>query len=160
MTDIAWRWRWLGVDSELLVSQAVANVLDSHRQRGWGVERGGQLFVNPINPTGLLLAMATPPHRNDRAGRSWLELDAGRCRQEIESANAQGLRLVGYWHTHPQTIPAISLTDIGSFSRFAAHHRQDLPHPIAIIVGTSSKPEGIKAWLFRDGKYVEAAWTR
>ncbi|EQB2600303.1 Mov34/MPN/PAD-1 family protein [Aeromonas salmonicida] len=104
--------------------------------------------------------MATPPHRNDRAGRSWLELDAGRCRQEIESANAQGLRLVGYWHTHPQTIPAISLTDIESFSRFAAHHIQDLPHPIAIIVGTSSKPEGIKAWSFRGGKYVEAAWTR
>lgn len=160
MTDIAWRWRWPAVDSELLVSQAVADVLNSHRQRGWGVERGGQLFVNPVSPAGLLLALATPPHRADRAGWSWLELDAGRCRQEIESANAQGLRLVGYWHTHPQTIPTISPADIESFSRFATRYTQDLPHPIAIIVGKSDKPEGINAWSFRGGRYVEATRAR
>lgn len=158
MTDIAWCWRWAGVDSELLVSQTVANMLDSHRQRGCGVERGGQLFVNPISPAGLLLALATPPHRADRAGWSWLELDTARCRQEIESANAQGLRLVGYWHTHPQTIPVISPTDVGSFSRLAARYMQDLPHPIAIIVGKSDRPEGIKAWSFRGGRHVEATW--
>ena len=56
MTDIAWRWRWAEVDSELLVSQAVADILDSHRQGLFGVERGGQLFVSPVNPKGLLLA--------------------------------------------------------------------------------------------------------
>jgi hypothetical protein len=61
MTDIAWRWRWAEVDSELLVSQAVADILDSHRQGLFGVERGGQLFVNPVNPKGLLLAVATLP---------------------------------------------------------------------------------------------------
>lgn len=148
------------MDSELLVSQAVADVLGHHRQRGWGVERGGQLFVSPSSPAGLLLALATPPHPTDRAGWSWLELNEGRCRQEIESANAQGLRLVGYWHTHPQATPAISPADIGSFSRFAARYTQDLPNPIAIIVGKSDKPEGIKAWSFREDKYVEAMWAR
>lgn len=160
MMNIAWRWKWPGVDSELLVSQAVGDVLDSYRQRGRGVERGGQLFVNPVSQAGLLLALATPPHHADRAGWSWLELDVERCRREVESANAQGLRLVGYWHTHPQTIPAISPTDVGSFSKFAARYTQDLPHPIAIIVGKSNKPEGIKAWSFRGGRYVEAAWTK
>ena len=59
MTDIAWRWRWAEVDSELLVSQAVADILDSHRQGLFGVERGGQLFVNPVDPKGLLLAVAS-----------------------------------------------------------------------------------------------------
>lgn len=160
MREIAWRWRWLGVDSELLVSSVVAGVLDSHRQLGFGVERGGQLFVNPISPAGLLLTLATPPHCADRAGRCWLELDAERCRQEIERANTQGLRLVGYWHTHPQTVPAISPMDVGSFFRFAARYTQDLPHPIAIIVGKSKRPEGIKAWSFREGKYVEAVWAK
>jgi hypothetical protein len=160
MTDIAWRWRWPEVDSELLVSQAVANMLNNHRQSGYGVERGGQLFVNPASPAGLMLALATPPHRADRAAWSWLELDPERCRQEIESANAQGLRLVGYWHTHPQIVPAISPADKRSFSRFAARYAQDLPHPIAIIVGTSDRPEGIKAWSFRGDRYVEATWAK
>lgn len=160
MTDIAWRWGWPEVDSELLVSQEVADVLDNHRQRGSGVERGGQLFVNPVNCTGLLLARATLPHRADRAGRSWLELDARRCRQEIEDANAHGLRLVGYWHTHPQTVPVISPADVKSFSNFSARYMQDLPHPIAIIVGKSDKSEGIKAWSFRGGRYIEAVRIR
>lgn len=160
MTDIAWRWRWPGVDSELLVSQAVADVLDKHRQGLFGVERGGQLFVNPVNPTGLMLSLATRPHRSDRSGWSWLELDAERCRQEIQDANDQGLRLVGYWHTHPQSVPTISSADVGSFSRFAARYTQDLPHPIAIIVGKSEKPEGIKAWSFRGGRYIEATWLK
>jgi len=53
----------------------------------------------------------------------------------------------------------ISPTDIRSFSSFAAHYTQDLPHPLAIIVGNSNGPEGIKAWSFREGHYVEAAWT-
>jgi len=87
-------------------------------------------------------------------------LDAERCRQEIQDANDQGLRLVGYWHTHPQSVPTISSADVGSFSRFAARYTQDLPHPIAIIVGKSEKPEGIKAWSFRGGRYIEATWLK
>ncbi|MBC8648343.1 MULTISPECIES: Mov34/MPN/PAD-1 family protein [Pseudomonadaceae] len=156
MTAIAWQWTWPGLNTSLLVSQEVASLLESYRQKNFDVERGGQLFVDPSGAAGLVLALATPPHKDDRAGRAWLDLNARRCRKEIEQANATGLRLVGYWHTHPQSIPMISPTDIGSFSRFAAYYTQQLPHPLAIIVGNSSSNEGIKAWSFRDGCYVEA----
>lgn len=160
MTDIAWQWRWSGVDPELLVSQSVADVLNNHRQKGRKTECGGQLFVDPNSPSGLLLTLATPPHRSDRAGRTWLELNAERCRQEVLNANTLGLRLVGYWHTHPQTVPAISPTDAGRFFRFTSLNTQELPHPIAVIVGKSRKPDGIKAWSFRGGHYVEATRTK
>jgi hypothetical protein len=52
----------------------------------------------------------------------------------------------------------MSSADMGSFSKFAALYSQELPRPIAIIVGKSEKPEGIKAWSFRGGSYVEAIW--
>lgn len=159
MTELAWRWRWPDVEGELLVSQAVARVFHEHRQRGWGWERGGQLFVDPFNPEGLLLDVATQPHRADRAGRSWLELDSSRCIEEIQCANSQGLRLVGYWHTHPQSTPAISSQDLASFFKFARRYAAELPRPIAVIVGTSDKPEGIKAWSFNDRGFVEASWA-
>ncbi|WP_373429060.1 MULTISPECIES: Mov34/MPN/PAD-1 family protein [Achromobacter] len=158
MTGIAWQWSWPGVDTHLLVSQNVANLLGRYRQKRFDVERGGQLFVNPSSAGGLVLALATPPHGDDRAGRAWLELNVRRCRAEIERANAAGLRLVGYWHTHPQSVPMISPADIESFTRFAAQYTQDLPHPMAIIVGNSCSSEGIKAWSFREGGYVEAIW--
>lgn len=159
MIPIAWQWSWPEVDTHLLVSQDVANLFENYRQRRFNVERGGQLFVDPSNATGLLLALATPPHKDDRAGRTWLELNAHRCHEEIREANAAGLRLVGYWHTHSQNIPMISPTDIGSFSKFASYYIKDLPHPLAIIVGNSNSPKGIKAWSFRAGRYVEAVWS-
>lgn len=108
MTAIAWQWSWPGLNTPLLVSQEVASLLEGYRQMRFDVERGGQLFVDPSSDAGLVLALATPPHKDDRAGRTWLDLNARRCRKEIELANAAGLRLVGYWHTHPQSIPMIS----------------------------------------------------
>ena len=158
MTAIAWQWSWPGLNTPLLVSQEAASVLESYRQKRFEVERGGQLFVDPSSSIGLVLTLVTPSHKDDRAGRTWLDLNARRCRKEIEQANATGLRLVGYWHTHPQRIPMISPTDVQSFSQFAAHYTQELPHPMAIIVGNSSSHDGIKAWSFRDGRYVEAVW--
>jgi hypothetical protein len=160
MIKIAWRWRWPDLDSNLFVSQSVFDLLCKHRQSDSGVEQGGQLFVDPHSPVGLLLAVATAPHRSDRAGRTWLEMDAKRCTEEISQANSVGLRLVGYWHSHPQTIPSISSTDIRSFSRFSARYTEELPHPLAIIVGRSQEPEGIKAWLFREGVYVEGIFDK
>jgi len=159
MANVAWSWTLPGLESELLVSQDVANVLENHRQEQGGTECGGQLFVDLGNPYGLMLTLATPPHIADRAGPSWLALDPARCQQEIEHANAKGLRLVGYWHTHPQAIPQISPTDSRSFRKFAKHYSQYLPHPIAVIVGYSQKPEGIKAWSFRGSGYVEVTRT-
>ncbi|MEE1867008.1 Mov34/MPN/PAD-1 family protein [Pseudomonas auratipiscis] len=156
MTTIAWNWWWPEINSCLSVSRSVASVFDQHRQCLWRSERGGQLFVDLSNPNGLIMTLATPPHPKDRAGRIWLELDGERCQREIESANAKGLRLVGYWHTHPQTIPAISPTDMTSFSKFARQYSNELPHPIAVIVGQSTEPNGIKAWSFRNGTCLEA----
>lgn len=156
MTAIAWSWCWPGINSCLSVSRSVADVFDLYRQGSWRAERGGQLFVDLSNPNGLVMTLATPPHPKDRAGRTWLELDGERCQREIESANAKGLRLVGYWHTHPQTIPVISPTDITSFSRFARRYSNELPHPIAVIVGLSQEAHGIKAWSFRNGACLEA----
>ena len=156
MTLPVWSWRWPNINAELLMSKAASDVFAYERQLNGMTERGGQLFVNPIHPCGIVLSLATPPHPADRAGRTWLELNAERCMKEIKDANQQGLRLIGYWHTHPQSIPQISPTDISSFSKFAQRYAQELPHPVAIIVGTSPAASGIKAWSFHAGKCVEA----
>lgn len=156
MTLPVWGWRWPDINAELLLSKAASDVFGHARQLDGMTERGGQLFVNPIHPCGIVLSLATPPHPADKAGRTWLELNAERCMKEIKDANEQGLRLIGYWHTHPQSIPQISPTDISSFAKFARRYAQELPHPVAVIVGTSPATTGIKAWSFHAGKCVEA----
>lgn len=155
MNKIAWRWRWPRHSAELLVTETVAQLLSAHRQRIWAAERGGQLFVDPDDRRGLVLAGATSPHPADRAGWAWLELDAERCRQEIAQANARGWRLVGYWHTHPQVIPKISPIDVASFTAFATGHSIALSSPLAVIVGKPVHPCGIRAWSIRNGQPLE-----
>lgn len=72
MTAIAWQWSWPWVDTHLLVSQDVADLLEGYRQRRFDVERGGQLFVDPSSAAGLVLALATPPIEMIRLeGRGW-----------------------------------------------------------------------------------------
>lgn len=159
MSRIAWRWRWPGHSAELLVTETVTQVLSAHRQRIWETERGGQLFVDPDDRRGLVLASATLPHPADRAGWAWLELDAKRCRQEIGQANSRGWRLVGYWHTHPQVIPKISPMDVASFSAFATRYAVALSSPLAVIVGKPAHARGIRAWSIRDGQPEEGQWA-
>ena len=158
MTPAAWGWQWAGVEGALLVSQAVAAQWARYRQSPGAVECGGQLFVNLTRPDGVWLALATSPHPADRAGPTWLMLDAARCQVETAQANAQGLRLVGYWHTHPEAIPALSLADKQQFSVFAARSQAVLPAPLAVIVGQSHSPQGIRAWRYADGRYEQASW--
>lgn len=154
--EVNWSWKWPEVEGVLLVSRSAADMFRFNRQISDEHERGGQLFVDPSHPGGIMLSLATAPHKADKAGRTWLELDPERCKKEIQEANAIGLRLIGYWHTHPQVIPQISGADISSFSRFAKRYSHVLPHPVAIIVGTSPDTSGTKAWSFRDGGYIEA----
>ena len=58
MTAIAWQWTWPGLNTPLLVSQEVASLLESYRQKHCDVEHGGQLFVDPSSAAGLVLALA------------------------------------------------------------------------------------------------------
>lgn len=142
-----WHWPTLGI--ELIVPPSIASVFDTHRQRFFQKERGGLLFVDLRDPRGLLLASASPPHPADRAGWFELVIDEHRGRAEIEHANAKGLRLIGYWHTHPQNTPELSMADLASFRALAAGNPIDLPLPVAVIVGRSSSKEGIRAWSIR-----------
>lgn len=156
MPDALWEWKWPSIDGALLVTGNLLNSLSMYRQRAWNSERGGQLFVNPNDARGLVLAVATPPHADDRAGWTWLELNPERCRQEIRTQNEAGLRLVGHWHTHPQRIPRISSTDVRSVGQFARKNAALIPCPLAVIVGQSREPDGIQAWIHRDGILIQA----
>ncbi|MBF8179089.1 Mov34/MPN/PAD-1 family protein [Herminiimonas contaminans] len=151
-----WMWHWSDLDVTLYVHTSVASFFENHRQEQGGHERGGQLFVDVTRPNGLWLVEATGPHLNDKSGPTWLEMDLKRCREEIEEANARGLRLIGYWHSHPEHVPALSGQDIKSLTKFSQQNTHQLPNPLAVIVGRSLSPEGIRAWIYQKRKALLA----
>lgn len=142
----AWIWCWPELELEVRVSTDVAAVWTMHRQKRWQKERGGQLFALGEPDGAVLLVTATPPHPDDRAGWTWLELDPARCAFEIARENELGRRYVGTWHTHPQAVPNISRTDVAALTTSGRMNRTLLPSCLAVIVGNSSAVNGVRAW--------------
>ena len=154
---LAWCWQWPELNVTLLVDTQTATMWRDQRQRWFQHERGGQLFADISKPEGIWLT-ASPPHPADVAGYRWLEYDASRCHAEVAEANQGGLRLIGYWHTHPQRIPRLSPRDRVSFQKFADCHRDTLPNPIAVIVGTSDTHQGVRVWSIQPSGFTEASY--
>ncbi|MCU4581177.1 Mov34/MPN/PAD-1 family protein [Acinetobacter gyllenbergii] len=154
--DLAWEWQWKTIDVHLKVARAVADVFFAHTQNTKENEMGGQLFIDTSMSNGLWLSLATPPHKDDRAGPTWLELDSNRCKQEIIESKEQGLILAGYWHTHAELIPNLSAQDLKSFREFSCKNIESLPSPLAIIVGNSTETSSIRAWSLQKNDFLQA----
>ena len=148
-----WYWHWPQLPLALLMAERAASLLCSHRQGQRDVEQGGQLFADARDPRGLVLSVATPPHRDDRAGATWLELDPARCRSEAHDWHANGLRLIGVWHTHAESFPSLSQQDLKSLRAFG--HANDF-WPLAIVVGQGALPQGLRAWSLRESTLLMA----
>jgi len=148
-----WHWTWPQLSLDLLISARAASLLQANQQATNQVERGGQLFVDLSDPRGLVLAVATPPHRADRAGNTWLELDARRCRREVSAWHKKGLRLLGVWHTHAEHTPQLSPQDLTSLR---AYGEANAFWPVAVIVGQGAGPSALRAWSVREGRSLQA----
>lgn len=152
----AWQWNFREIGVKLLVSKSVYDLFDRNRQFGKKHECGGLLFVHNNHKDGVVLCLATPPSSKDKATRHSLEFDHERCRIETTDANENDLRLIGYWHSHPEDVPNLSSQDMQSFRNLIKDNPIELPSPIAIIVGRNLGPEGIRAWLIRGSTRFQA----
>lgn len=135
---------------EIELSKSVSALLSQNRQKGfWSRERGGLLFASAGKDEIVRVCEATPPHPRDTCYRARLALDVSRCHQEIKEANDRGLWFVGYWHTHPERYPHISGDDITAFSANLRSPRIGITALLAIIVGTTGRPEEFSGFLVR-----------
>lgn len=126
----------------------VVRLLIGHRQMSpWTRERGGLLFADPAYTDRVVITHATPPHRDDQATLSSLQLNPGRCQREVEDLNSKGLWFVGYWHTHPETKPQISGADRRAFTNNLNYQRMSLTAMLAIIVGNGRPPDCLSVYL-------------
>lgn len=157
--DLAWRWTWKDFGAELLVPVSAGDILRGNRQPQGGVERGGLLFADASDSRGLILSRVSPPSPADKAHRHSIALNKERCVREIEEANRDGLRLIGFWHSHPEDVPDLSPVDITSFMAFSEKNRVDMPWPVAVIVGRDVGENGIRAWSIRPTKIYLAETT-
>ena len=109
-------------------------------------EAGGQLF-GAVEGQCIKVKLATGPRRSDRRGRFFFIADRLAERREIGTLYKSGLHYFGDWHTHPQSIPTPSDTDLSSMAELFARSKHELNAFLMVIVGTAELPDGLHVSL-------------
>lgn len=117
-------------------------------------EAGGQLF-GMVEGKCIYVKLATGPRRSDRRGRFFFIADRLAERREISKLHKSGLHYFGDWHTHSQSIPTPSGTDISSMADLFARSKHELNAFLMVIVGTGEFPDGLHVSL-----HECSAWSK
>jgi len=117
-------------------------------------EAGGQLF-GAVEGQCIKLKLATGPRSSDRRGRYYFFADRHAERREIGALHKSGLHYFGDWHTHPQTVPTPSGTDLASMADLFARSKHELNAFLMVIVGTAMFPDGLHLSL-----HEANSWSR
>lgn len=129
--------------SHIILTESVLAHIAAHRQRRfWQSESGGQLFAR-LEGQDILVVEATGPRPGDQRGRSFYRPDKAAEQAEIDARFRHGLHFVGDWHTHPQTYPEPSNSDLASIADAVRRSTYTLNGFILLVVGTLDPPEGL-----------------
>lgn len=130
-------------DQTLILTDAVIDHLILHSQSGPNSrEAGGQLFAR-FEGKIIRIEKATGPRPSDRRSLMTFIPDRLAERREIKRLFKEGLHYVGDWHTHPESSPKPSETDIESFKEMFRKSRHKLASFVIVISGTVASPEGL-----------------
>ena len=122
----------------VVITQRVCDHFFKYSQKNSkDLEAGGQLFAK-ITKKQILIKVATGPRKTDYRTRFGFIPDRIQEILEIKCNFRQELHYVGEWHTHPETIPTPSPTDITSIKTCFQKSKHELQWFLMIIVGTKS----------------------
>lgn len=140
----------------VLVRGAVLLHVSHHRQTScWRREAGGQLFAR-IHWDEWSVEQATGPRQSDFRRRFGFHPNRKAEQHEIVERFSAGLHYIGDWHTHPESSPKPSSTDLSSMKDMVRASRHELPGFLMMIVGTRPGRSGI--WL--SIHYENGEWSR
>ena len=156
MTDEVLTYRLPGAAWSLAFPPAAVEHLHAHAQRRcWSKERVGQLYSADLSSSTVRIDAITT------LGSRWsshtaVRLDMPAVLAERKKMFAAGLHCLGFWHSHPQTIPVPSQDDI----TMAADHAQAASAMFAglvfVIIGTASAPDGLGVWVHDGARLLRA----
>lgn len=154
MADLGLRFRLPGAVWSLEIPPSGLAMLKKYVQSGWlKREVVGQLYARDLTSEVVVVELVTklPAQWSACTGVGYNLSDAEAERQRLFD---EGLHCLGFWHTHPESIPHPSGTDL----QMAADHANAsiglFTGLLFLIVGKASFPQGLGVWV-HDG---QRAW--
>lgn len=118
-------------------------MLSGNRQRTFlAKEIGGQLFAR-FEESSIVVEIATVTRGRSRRTKFGFWPDREVERQDIALLFTRGLHYIGDWHSHPESIPSPSSTDINKALAIFNQSQHELNSMLMVIVGQSPPPVGL-----------------
>lgn len=140
------------INKSIHISDSVLNLFEKHKQRRrWSNESGG-ILLGQVTDKGVFILKASTPNKFDKASRYSFECnkDGAQIIMDYEFINSDKKTIyLGEWHTHPESIPTPSGTDINMIQTQFKKNKINEPFLLLIIQGTKELYVG----LF-DGKKI------
>jgi proteasome lid subunit RPN8/RPN11 len=123
----------------LMLSQSAQTDLIQHAKTGYPEEVCGLLVGR-----GEQISRVIPTENGATDKRSGFLIPQQALNHHLPQIRAEGLRLIGFYHSHPNTAPIPSPTDVRELD-----NGLKLPH---ILVGVTYQHIELKAWLIEYGQ--------
>lgn len=130
-----------------LEDEVVSHLIKYRQKRFFSREAGGQLFAR-FEEGIVQVVKATGPRKSDRRSCFGYLPDRKAEQREIREQYFLGLHFVGDWHTHRESLPTPSQTDIESMRNLVKESSHDLLGFFLIVVGLESPPDGLHVSLY------------
>lgn len=156
MTESRLIYRIPGATWCLELSPGITKCLVGQAQRQrWSKESVGQLYTKDMTDSVLRVDVVTKL-RTKWASHTGLRLDVPRVSEERAQLFRQGLHCLGFWHTHPESVPCPSSDDIAMAADHAKASLSVFAGILFVIVGTADAPSGIGIWVHDGTEMLQA----
>jgi len=127
----------------LVFEEDILSIMNNFKQNTpTSQEAGGQLF-GVLDKENIYLKYISTPKKTDVRSRFEYVPDRNKEKQEIAEMFKKGLNYIGDWHTHADSQPMPSSTDLKSIKDCFKKSKHQLNFFIMIIVGNGNLPESL-----------------
>lgn len=156
MTEPSLFYRIPGANWCLELTPGIAKRLTGQAQRHWwSKETVGQLYTKDMIGNVLRMDVVTKLHAK-WASHNEVHLDVAKVSDERARLFKQGLHCLGFWHSHPQSVPSPSSDDIAMAADHAKASLDFFAGILFVIVGTAEAPSGLGVWVHDGTKMLQA----
>jgi integrative and conjugative element protein (TIGR02256 family) len=154
---------------EIRIGRMAWSQMDKHIHRsssrfGEHVETGGILLGERDESLGIMWVdeFSGPPADSILTPTEFLcGVKGTRELHEMRSGSSLGsIRYIGMWHTHPESLPVPSSTDVRAMAALARETGGMLAHSLMIIVGTPFERLALATYAFSQSELLQRVFRR